>query len=1310
MEGVLKAPPDSTNSDLAGPQEMNDTDSASAMQSNNSVSTSPTSKCLPFRDPYLPEDDGTILTPEHAFVQYQTRSEDQACQICGQPAVGFHHRAYVCEACKKFFMRHTAARYRHAEAGGGNLSDSACPMGGQCRVEGPGRGKCPHCRYRKCLDLGMTLTPPGGESGCDISQIPCRVCGGPSSGFHFGALTCEGCKGFFRRTVLSNVRLECLSNNDCPITPANRNMCKSCRFQRCLAVGMSKSGSRIGRQPNAIKYYCAREISQLTSSSGESDANQPSSSVPSMSNGRSLQTSRQRADSASSDGEKLGRSSSHPRPPSWITDRSIQPAHSSTDQASSALLSIHLPQSQNGQLPSLNSPIKSFTPTKRADGNFASGGGPRRFSADSIQPPDSSPKSVPGQKRRKVSADRYPTGNNAAGVVYVDGSSMTFSPQCDPDSERVRYASSSSPSMAFRDSHACQLHELSSSRVSREWVSSNESLHERARRPYDLPIDQLSHGSTTPLEYSLPNPDTSTHISSTTSIHEHDDLLVPSPGKLLVPLAVHLPLDESGTEELQMQYKVISANDVLQQQQPQRSDSASSTFTNNTYGTLLRDPGASTAALHFQSQQSSYRAQVVVPDSSPRRVSPLPSSNLSTSTPPSSNLPIRLNADEVQQLTQRAGAVSRSSRSVVDNLTSTVLQYRQHQHQQRLLADSGIKMDSGMTTIHIPCSSPSELHQSRTQSYGRLSSGSLPQPSKHSPVPSHPDVPYPSCSSSSPPTRIPIPSNHPSYPLSTSSGKPTSPELSWHPTKHQQQRTGRGVHNNGSANAAAAATELQFRAGCLPSKFELSPVSTYLNGNSNEPSLCPVDVTATSSASWFAAAAAAAAVANALMAASQAPSSSEISASDSYTAISSKLSHSRLKTESPLSSSGSPAVLVAAAAAAATAAEFVLSNRRVRGALPSEDFHHRSSSSAGGIGGATGFPVYSSPGTSSPSPPLGAFSRAASIIAATTAEALCAERASQLCMDYNLAGFGSSIRSAAATSSNSMEPTPSVNLQVTSKETHTTGIRSRNGLRATSVTVHEFSEGIHKAAKYLLSERKKIRSNVLPQCRPMHTLERDEEVWDRMMQNFEFHARFVVHFVKLIPGFDQLELGDKRQLVRGAMYPLMLLELSRDFVNGEVVHFNYFDFTESEREVIHKHFPTFRAMVVHLVRSGKLLDDIRLDSVELALVCAQEVFKHYHGLIDPPATEHLYNLASRALTDYIITTGQPVEGTTLLRHLSSLLEELNIEHHQVIAQLRHDKPELDFPELYTEMFQLTEAEEAEAAMAGGPPMSTEPTH
>lgn len=96
--GMLKQPPDSTNSDLHTVHLERNDDSVSLAQSTSSVSTSAHKSQL--RDPYLPEDDGSILTPEHAFVQYQARSEDQACQICCQPAVGFHHRAYVCEACK----------------------------------------------------------------------------------------------------------------------------------------------------------------------------------------------------------------------------------------------------------------------------------------------------------------------------------------------------------------------------------------------------------------------------------------------------------------------------------------------------------------------------------------------------------------------------------------------------------------------------------------------------------------------------------------------------------------------------------------------------------------------------------------------------------------------------------------------------------------------------------------------------------------------------------------------------------------------------------------------------------------------------------------------------------------------------------------------------------------------------------------------------------------------------------------------------------------------------------------------------------
>ncbi|VDL96187.1 unnamed protein product [Schistocephalus solidus] len=42
-----------------------------------------------------------FTSPESAFYQYQNRMEGQLCQICGELAAGFHHGAYVCEACKE---------------------------------------------------------------------------------------------------------------------------------------------------------------------------------------------------------------------------------------------------------------------------------------------------------------------------------------------------------------------------------------------------------------------------------------------------------------------------------------------------------------------------------------------------------------------------------------------------------------------------------------------------------------------------------------------------------------------------------------------------------------------------------------------------------------------------------------------------------------------------------------------------------------------------------------------------------------------------------------------------------------------------------------------------------------------------------------------------------------------------------------------------------------------------------------------------------------------------------------------------------
>ena len=57
---------------------------------------------------------------------------------------------------------------------------------------------------------------------------------------HYGVRTCEGCKGFFKRTVQKNAKYVCLADKSCPVDKRRRNRCQFCRFQKCLAVGMVK--------------------------------------------------------------------------------------------------------------------------------------------------------------------------------------------------------------------------------------------------------------------------------------------------------------------------------------------------------------------------------------------------------------------------------------------------------------------------------------------------------------------------------------------------------------------------------------------------------------------------------------------------------------------------------------------------------------------------------------------------------------------------------------------------------------------------------------------------------------------------------------------------------------------------------------------------------------------------------------------------------------------------------------------------------------------------------------------------------------
>ncbi|KAM9672981.1 retinoic acid receptor gamma isoform 3-T3 [Trichechus inunguis] len=76
---------------------------------------------------------------------------------------------------------------------------------------------------------------------------PCFVCNDKSSGYHYGVSSCEGCKGFFRRSIQKNMVYTCHRDKNCIINKVTRNRCQYCRLQKCFEVGMSKEAVRNDR-------------------------------------------------------------------------------------------------------------------------------------------------------------------------------------------------------------------------------------------------------------------------------------------------------------------------------------------------------------------------------------------------------------------------------------------------------------------------------------------------------------------------------------------------------------------------------------------------------------------------------------------------------------------------------------------------------------------------------------------------------------------------------------------------------------------------------------------------------------------------------------------------------------------------------------------------------------------------------------------------------------------------------------------------------------------------------------------------------
>ncbi|MEE6482717.1 hypothetical protein FKM82_013322 [Ascaphus truei] len=66
----------------------------------------------------------------------------------------------------------------------------------------------------------------------------CSVCGDKASGFHYNVLSCEGCKGFFRRSVIKNAKYSCKNSGKCQMDMYMRRKCQECRLRKCREAGM----------------------------------------------------------------------------------------------------------------------------------------------------------------------------------------------------------------------------------------------------------------------------------------------------------------------------------------------------------------------------------------------------------------------------------------------------------------------------------------------------------------------------------------------------------------------------------------------------------------------------------------------------------------------------------------------------------------------------------------------------------------------------------------------------------------------------------------------------------------------------------------------------------------------------------------------------------------------------------------------------------------------------------------------------------------------------------------------------------------
>ncbi|CAL4112626.1 unnamed protein product [Meganyctiphanes norvegica] len=146
---------------------------------------------------------------------------------------------------------HFSLSHHHQMSAAAMLSGRLSPLGGRSsyQVSAGGHGGGPG-------GLGHGVGGLGGHglgplAGRRVSPgLACLVCGDTSSGKHYGILACNGCSGFFKRSVRRKLIYRCQAGTgQCVVDKAHRNQCQACRLKKCMQCGMNKDAVQNERQP-----------------------------------------------------------------------------------------------------------------------------------------------------------------------------------------------------------------------------------------------------------------------------------------------------------------------------------------------------------------------------------------------------------------------------------------------------------------------------------------------------------------------------------------------------------------------------------------------------------------------------------------------------------------------------------------------------------------------------------------------------------------------------------------------------------------------------------------------------------------------------------------------------------------------------------------------------------------------------------------------------------------------------------------------------------------------------------------------------